>query len=270
MFVCFDIVKVLWGSDGVLCYCWLENGMSYDLIEDDVFYICGLGGDVLGGFLMFIFVWFIFFFVMVVNVMVVVMFKNGFWLFGVFFFVEWFLDENCEIVWIYMVEGFMGVVNIGKFIVVEGGVMWSSFSIMLEDVQMFELCGFLIEEICWFFGVLFVMIQYSLVMISWFIGVEQQVLLFQKFIFCWCLKWIEMVLEKQFFVLVDRVKGVWIEFNFEGLLCGDSVGRVVFYKFGLNDGWFMINEVCGKENLLFVDGGDVLCIQKQNVLILVL
>jgi phage portal protein BeeE len=74
-----------------------------------------------------------------------------------------------------------------------------------------------------------------------------------------------MALEKQLLTARDRVDGITIEFNLEGLLRADSKSRAEFYNAGLQNGWFTINEVRGLENMPPVEGGDVPRMQMQNV-----
>ena len=63
----------------------------------------------------------------------------------------------------------------------------------------------------------------------------------------------------------DRLAGITIEFNLEGLLRGDSAARASFYQQMLSNGVMTINEVRALENLPPVEGGDVPRMQMQNV-----
>jgi phage portal protein BeeE len=63
----------------------------------------------------------------------------------------------------------------------------------------------------------------------------------------------------------DLAAGVTIEFNIEGLLRGDSMGRANFYRLMTSIGAMTINEVRALENLPPVEGGDVPRMQIQNV-----
>jgi HK97 family phage portal protein len=130
---------------------------------------------------------------------------------------------------------------------------------------MLESRAFSVEEICRFFGVPPHMVGHTEKTTSWGTGLEQQTLGFQKFTLRRRLKRIEMALEKQLLTARDRVEGVTIEFNLEGLLRADSKSRSEFYASGLQNGWFTINEVRALENMPPVEGGDTPRMQMQNV-----
>ena len=98
-----------------------------------------------------------------------------------------------------------------------------------------------------------------------FTGLEQQTLGFQKFTLRRRLKRIEQALEKQLLSVADRLAGITIEFNLEGLLRGDSAARASFYQQMLTNGVMTINEVRALENLPPVEGGEVPRMQMQNV-----
>jgi HK97 family phage portal protein len=100
---------------------------------------------------------------------------------------------------------------------------------------------------------------------SWGTGLEQQTLGFQKFTLRRRLKRIEMALEKQLLTARDRVDGITIEFNLEGLLRADSASRAKFYQTMTQIGAYTINEVRALENMPPVVGGDVPRMQMQNV-----
>lgn len=79
------------------------------------------------------------------------------------------------------------------------------------------------------------------------------------------LKRIEQALTKQMLTPADRAAGLKFEFNLEGLLRSDSVGRSQFYQTMSQIGAMTINEIRAKENLPPVAGGDVPRMQMQNV-----
>ena len=76
---------------------------------------------------------------------------------------------------------------------------------------------------------------------------------------------IEQALEKQLLSVADRLAGITIEFNLEGLLRADSAARASFYQLMLTNGVMTINEVRSLENLPPVEGGDEPRMQMQNV-----
>lgn len=164
-----------------------------------------------------------------------------------------------------LTQKFVGALNAGRPMLLDNGVTWTQLTISPEDAQMLESRKFSGEEICRLFGVPPAMVGYGDKSSNWGTGKEQDVLGFQKFNLRRRLKRIEQALMKQLLTARDRLDGITIEFNLEGLLRGDSEARAAFYKSGLNDGWLTINEVRAIENLAPVDGGDTARVQMQNV-----
>ena len=162
-------------------------------------------------------------------------------------------------------EKFAGALNAGRPMLLDNSLKWQQLTVSPEDAQMLETRKFSVEEICRVFGVPPHMIGHTENSTSWGTGLEQQTLGFQKFTLRRRLKRIEQALTKQLLTTADRIEGITIEFNLEGLLRGDSAGRASFYKSGLGDGWLTINEVRALENLPPVEGGDVPRVQMQNV-----
>lgn len=162
-------------------------------------------------------------------------------------------------------EKFVGAMKSGRPMLLDRGMKWQQLDLNPEDAQMLETRRFSVEEICRIFGVPPHMVGHTENSTSWGTGLEQQTLGFVKFSLRRRLKRIEQALEKQLLTARDIVQGITIEFNLEGLLRGDSVGRASFYQSGLNNGWMTINEVRRLENLPPVEGGDVPRMQSQNV-----
>ncbi len=193
------------------------------------------------------------------------MFKNGLRPSGVLTFAAWLSPEQRELAENKLTEKFLGAVNSGRPLVLEGGTTWQQLTISPEDAQMLESRSFSVEEICRFFGVPPHMVGRTEKSTSWGTGLEQQTLAFQKFTLRRRLKRIEQALEKQLLKHDDRALGITIEFNLEGLLRGDSAARASFYQSGLTNGWMTINEVRALENMAPVAGGEVPRMQMQNV-----
>jgi HK97 family phage portal protein len=157
-------------------------------------------------------------------------------------------------------EKYQGAMNAGLPLLLDKGLKWQTISINPEDAQMLESRAFSVEEICRFFGVPPHMVGHTEKTTSWGTGLEQQTLGFQKFTLRRRLKRIEQALEKQLLTARDRVDGIAIEFNLEGLLRGDSKSRAEFYQAALGDtqrpGWMVRNEVRRLDNLEPIDGWD--------------
>ncbi|WP_319528978.1 phage portal protein [uncultured Cohaesibacter sp.] len=258
-------VSVTKNNDGSLRYCWTEDGEHFDLLEDDVLHIRGFGGNALGGFSTLHFARHSFGIARAVDKSAGSTFKNGLRPSGALTFEKFLTDEQRKTANETLTEKFLGAVNSGRPLILEGGTKWEPLTLNPEDAQMLESRKFSVEEICRFFGVPPHMVGHTEKNTSFGTGLEQQTLSFIKFTLRRRLKRIEQALKKQLLSPADRAAGFYVEFNLEGLLRGDSKGRANFYQSGLNNGWLTINEVRRRENLSPVAGGDVPRMQMQNV-----
>jgi len=164
-----------------------------------------------------------------------------------------------------LLNEYQGSINSGRPLILDNGVTWEALSIAPKDAQMLETRGFSVEEICRFFGVHPFMIGHSEKSTSWGKGLEQQILAFLKFTLRRRLKRIEKSLEKQLLTPEERARGMYIKFNMEALLRGDSAARAKFYEIMIRNGIFSQNYVRELEGLPAVDGGDECRVQMQNV-----
>lgn len=162
-------------------------------------------------------------------------------------------------------EKFQGAMNAGRPLLLDRGMKWQQLNITPEDAEMLESRKFSGEEICRLFGVPPAMVGYGDKSSNWGTGKEVDVLGFLKFTMTKRLKRIEQSLMKQLLTPADRAKNVRIEFNQEGLLRGDSMGRAQFYEIMKRTGVMTTNECRAKENLPPVEGGDVVTVQMQDV-----
>ena len=260
-----DLVSVRRLLNGPLEYRWTEDNRSFVANEDEMFHIRGPGGDPLGGMSTLAFARNSFSAAQAADMAAASMFRNGLRPSGVVRFKEWLTAEQAARAEAMLSDTLMGAINAGRPFIAEGGMEYQHLSISPEDAQMLQTRQFSIEEICRFFGVPPVMIGHAGASTAWPTSVEQQIILFLQFTLRRRLKRIEMAIAKQLLTPADRAQGVVVEFNIEGLLRGDSVGRAAFYGAGLTSGWLTINEVRGRENLPRVDGGDTPRMQMQNV-----
>jgi HK97 family phage portal protein len=252
-------------GNGRLGYRWTEDGESYDLTSDDVLHIRGFGGNPKGGMSTLAFASRTFGIGLDLDRTARKTFQNGLRPSGVLTFDKFLTTEQRDALEQRLVEKFMGSMNSGRPMILEGGTKWEALTINPDDAQMLESRGFSVEEIARFFGVPPFMIGHTEKSTSWGTGLEQQTLGFVKFTLRRRLKRIEQALEKQLLTAEDRAAGIVLEFALEGLLRGDSNGRATFYQSGLQNGWMTINEVRQLENLPPVDGGNVPRMQSQNV-----
>ncbi|WP_374832968.1 phage portal protein [Paenochrobactrum pullorum] len=251
-------------QNGDLIYKWTEDGKANEATDRDILHIRGFGGNPLGGASTLFFGRRVFGLSQAAERSAGSMFENGLRPSGVLKFDKWLTDEQREVAE-QKLAAKIGSGNAGKPIVLEGGTEWQQLTITPEDAQMLESRSFSIEEICRFFGVPPHMVGHTSKSTSWGSGIEAQTLGFQKFTLRRRLKRIEQALMKQLLTPADKAAGVIIEFNQEGLLRGDTVGRARFYQQMTAIGAMTINEVRALENLPPVEGGNVPRMQMQNV-----
>jgi HK97 family phage portal protein len=252
-------------GNGKLGYRWTENGKEFDLTSDDVLHIRGFGGNPMGGMSTLAFGARAFGLANAIDKAARATFRNGVRPSGVLTFDKFLNEEQRSVIEEKLVEKFLGAMNAGRPLVLEGGTKWQQLSISPEDAQMLESRGFSVEEICRFFGVPPFMIGHSEKSTSWGTGLKEQTLGFQKFALRRRAKRIEQAIEKQLLTADDRAAGIVVEIAMEGLLRGASDERSTFYQSALTNGWMTINEVRALENLPPVDGGDLPRMQSQNV-----
>lgn len=260
-----DTMAVRRTEKGPLRYTWTEDGRRYDRDERDVLHIRGPGGDPLTGMSTLTVGRQVFSSAMAAERAAAGMFRNGMRPSGVVKFKEWLSPDRRQTTRENFANHYMGAINAGRPVILEGDTEFQALSISPEDAQMLETRAFSVEEICRFFGVPPVMIGHTSKTTSWPTGVEQQVLMFQKFTLRRRLKRIEQAVSMQLLSAEDRAQGVLVEFNLEGLLRADSAGRASFYQTMTQLGGMTINEVRRLENLPPVAGGDTPRMQMQNV-----
>jgi HK97 family phage portal protein len=261
-----ELMQVRRANNGDLEYEWTESGRTRKESQARILHIRGFGGSPLGGLSTLTFGRKAFGMATAINNAASATFRNGVRATGVMTKEgSPFTAEQRKTAEELLQQKYAGAMNAGVPMLLDNGLKWQSISINPEDAQMLESRAFSVEEICRFFGVPPHMVGHTEKTTSWGTGLEQQTLGFQKFTLRRRLKRIEMALEKQLLTARDRVEGVTIEFNLEGLLRADSKSRSEFYASGLQNGWFTINEVRALENMPPVEGGDTPRMQMQNV-----
>lgn len=259
-----DLVTVRRGAAG-LEYSWTVDGKPKKASQGEVLHIRGFGGGPLGG----------------ASVLSVCrntfgaagsaeqaasnVFANGIQTTGVFSAKDKLSPDQMKRAEEKVTEKYVGAQNAGRPLILNGGMSWQQVSISPEDAQMLETRRYGVEEICRVFGIPPHMIGHTENSTSWGTGLEQQTLGFQKYALGPRLENIEQSLQKQLLTAKDRLDGITIEFNVEGLLRADSGARSAFYASALMNGWMTINEVRALENMPPVDGGETPRMQMQNV-----
>jgi HK97 family phage portal protein len=260
-----ELVSVIRGSNGDLQYQWNDGSRRKLASQGSILHIRGFGGSPLGGISTLAFGRRTFGLAQSVDTAALAHFRNGMRPSVSMESDKAFTTEQRQTAEKLLNEKYVGAMNSGVPFLADNGLKLKVLSINPDDAQMLESRAFSIEEICRFFGVPPHMVGHTEKVTSWGTGLEQQTLGFQKFTLRRRLKRIEQALEKQLLTPKDRVDGITIEFNLEGLLRADSKSRAEFYNAGLQNGWFTINEVRALENMPPVEGGEVPRMQMQNV-----
>lgn len=251
--------------NGSIEYRWSEDGKDNRHTDATMFHIRGFGGNPLGGMSTLHFGRQAFGLAQAAGRSASSTFANGMRSSGAFSFPEWLKPDQRDIAETRFIEKYSGAVNSGRPMILEGGVTFQPLAMNPEDAQMLETQRYSVEEVCRFFGVPPHMVGHTEKSTSWGSGIEQQTLGFVKFTLRRRVKRIEQAIMQQLLTDQERSRGLSVEFNFEGLLRGDSAGRAGFYQTMTAIGAMTINEVRALENLPRVDGGDVPRMQMQNI-----
>lgn len=260
-----DSAMVRRNKDGTIGYEWTQDGRRQTAGEADILHVRGPGGDPLGGMSVLQVARRTMGTAQAAEISAASTFERSMRPSGMISTKEAVSASQYAELRALVEKDFVGAANAGRPFIGHGGMTFTPFSLTPEDSQLLESRSFSVEEICRFWGVPPVMIGHTSKTTSWPQGVEQQVLLFVKFTLRRRLKRIEAAMTQQLLTPAERASGLYVEFNLEGLLRGDSASRTAFYNAGLSGGWLVINEVRRWENLPPVDGGDVPRMQMQNV-----
>ncbi|MCZ8086264.1 MAG: phage portal protein [Brevundimonas sp.] len=260
-----ELVTVRRLDSGALEYEWVDQGRRIITGQDRVLHIRGFGGNPLGGLSTLSAGRQSFGLAQAIERASGDTFRNGVRPSGLLKTADTLTIDQRKQAEELLQEKFAGAINAGRPMLLDRGMDWVQLSISPEDAQMLQSRAFSVEEVCRFFGVPPFMVGHTEKTTSWGTGLEQQTLGFQKFTLRRRLKRIEQALEKQLLSVADRLAGITIEFNLEGLLRADSAARASFYQLMLTNGVMTINEVRSLENLPPVEGGDEPRMQMQNV-----
>lgn len=262
------LVKVRRKNDGALEYEWTENGQTVVKAGVDMLHIRGSLGDAISGASTLSLCRSVFDDAMSAESAAGVMFSNGVSPSGILSTpsdVRLTSEQRAELE-LRLQEKHQGAIRSGRPMLLDGGLTWNALSINPQDAQMLETRKFSGEQICRIFGVPPAMVGFGDKASNWGTGKETDVLGFQKFTLRKRLKRIEQALTKQLVPLAERrLQGIVIEFNFEGLLRGDTASRYEAYEKAIRMGIATRNECRALENLPPIDGGDVVTVQMQDV-----
>lgn len=250
---------------GRIWYRWNEGGRLREEPQERILHLRGPGGDALGGVSPLSACRAAFGSALGAQAVAGATFVNGVRPSGVLTSEKMFDRQQREDLQEIIEQRFVGAMNSGRPLLLDGGLKWEALSISPEEAQLLESRRFSVEEICRIFGVPPHMIGHVDKTTSWGAGVEQQTIGFLMFTMRRRLKRIEAAATKQLLTASERAQGIKIKFDLRELLRGDSKGRAEYYRAMTGIGAMTINEVRAEEGLGPVPGGDVPRLQSQNV-----
>lgn len=263
-----DLVRVRRLDDGNLEYEWTEDGRRVVKPGEQILHIRGAMGDALSGTSTLSACRSVFEDALAAETAAGAMFQNGVNPGGVLSTRDdvQLTSEQRDRLETLLQEKYVGAMRNGRPMLLDNGLKWTQLSINPQDAQMLESRKFSGEQICRLFGVPPAMVGFGDKASNWGTGKEVDVLGFQKFTLRKRLKRIEQALMKQLVPLAERrAQGLTIEFNFEGLLRGDTASRYEAYEKAIRMGIATRNECRALENLPPIEGGDVVTVQMQDI-----
>lgn len=260
-----DVVQVRRATDGSILYRFVDQGIAYEVGQDEMFHIRGFGGAPLGGLSTLAFGRNSFGLALAIDEASAHVYRNGLRPTGVLTTKDGKVlkKEDREDIYKYVVEPFGGDNN-GKPLVLEGGMSWTQIAINPGDAKMIESRHASVEDGCRWFGVPPHLVGHTAGNTQLGSSIEQQTLGWLVFGLRERLKRIEQAAMKQLLTPAERLT-ITIEFNFEALLRADSAARAAFYTAMVQNGIMTRNEVRRLENLPPIQGGDELTIQSNMI-----
>ena len=180
-------------------------------------------------------------------------FKNGAWMGGVLEHPDVLSDEAMLKVRDSFTSAHGGIVNAFKPAILEEGMTWKQIGVPAKDAMFLEARKFQVTEIARMYRVPPHML--GDLERATFSNIEQMSLEFVKYTLAiWIAKWEQELTRK---LIVGRDAGeLFIEFNVDAFLRGDSTSRYQNYKVGRDGGWLSINNILRLENMPPIEGGD--------------
>ena len=168
--------------------------------------------------------------------------------------------DNLRRIW---ASKYGGAHNASLPIVLTEGTDLKEVTLSAQDSQLIEARRFQVADIARAFGVPPHMVGETDKSTSWGSGIEQQGIGFVQYTLAPHLHRIEQEINRKCF----RTERLFVEFNVEGLLRGDSKARAEYYTRALggtqNPAWMTPNEIRQLENLPPLAGGDHLAQPKD-------
>ena len=152
----------------------------------------------------------------------------------------------------------------GKAVIMPPGTQWVSFGITPKDAELLMARGFGVEDVCRWMGVPPILVGHSSEGTTmWGSGVEQIILGWLVLGLRAYLKRIEAAVNIRLLTPAERAKGIYFEFNFEGLLRADSAARAQLMSQLAQNGLRTRNELRKLDNMPTLPGGDDLTVQSN-------
>lgn len=235
-----------------------SEGQSFDLPADDVIHIRGAGGAVLGARPLLDVARDAIQFSREAQLQSTALLANGMRPSGVMSVDEKLTAPQRTLIEEPLLKKFMGAMNAGRPLLLDGGAKFVPLSIDPEKAQMLESRGFSVEDICRFWGVPPIWVGHTEKQTSFGTGVEQQLLGFIMLRLNPRIRKIELALSRGLLKPEERAQGLMIRFQMDDLKRGDTAARSAFYKVGRETSFLTANEIRGWEGLPPVPGGDTL------------
>jgi HK97 family phage portal protein len=160
-----------------------------------------------------------------------------------------FKDKDARLGFKESWQAMQGGSNRGKTAVLDDGMKFHEIGLNNRDSQFLEVRQFQVPDICRFFGVPPHMV--GDLSRATFSNIEQQSIEFVTYTMTpWAERW-EAAIEAE---LIYEDEDLEVEFDFAGLLRGDSGSRAEYYASGILNGWLTRNEARVAENLDPIDG----------------
>lgn len=142
-----------------------------------------------------------------------------------------------------------GLDNAHRVKVLEEGMKFISTTIPPEDAQFLKTRLTQVAEIARIYDVPLILLQSHDGVPSWGTGIEQLMIGFvRQTIDPWCKAW-EQELNWKLFTEAEREQGLYVKFNMNALLRGDSAARAALYKALFEMAALSPNQICGLEDM---------------------
>lgn len=176
------------------------------------------------------------------------MFKNGMRPGGTLNVDKFLTDKQRDGVRTNILPNFSGSENMGKTLLLEGGMKFDQLAISPVDAEVLASRNFSVEEICRWFAVPPFMIGHLEKTTSFGTGIEQQQIAFRQFCLQRIMRRIEQGIERRLLAPGEEYT-LCVEHDADASQRMDSVSRATFAVQMVNNGIYTRNEVRRKERL---------------------